>query len=161
MYARVALANTNLIPIPLTRETANSTIEHDYLSVSDIFATGWAGIDYTGFQADDSLAVFGAGSVGLLSAYSAILRGAFKVYVVDHVKKRLDLAASIGAIPINFADEHPVAQSLAREPDGVMRTVDCMIDVAGLIISVFTFGLVPQHHHSTPTLLSFHNTKHD
>ncbi|KZL80618.1 alcohol dehydrogenase -like domain-containing protein, partial [Colletotrichum incanum] len=98
-----------LIPIPLTHETANSTIEHDYLTVSDIFATGWAGIDYSGFQPGDSVAVFGAGPVGLLSAYSAILRGASKVYVVDHVEERLELAASIGAIPINFAKSDPVA----------------------------------------------------
>ncbi|KAI3527726.1 alcohol dehydrogenase GroES-like domain-containing protein [Colletotrichum abscissum] len=125
-YARVPFAEANLIPIPLTHETANSTIERDYLTVSDIFATGWAGIDYTGFEPGDSVAVFGAGPVGLLSAYSAILRGASKVYVVDHVKERLALAASIGAIPINFADEDPVAQILAREPDGVMRTVDCV-----------------------------------
>ncbi|KAI3534591.1 alcohol dehydrogenase GroES-like domain-containing protein [Colletotrichum abscissum] len=125
-YARVPFAEANLIPIPLTHDTANSTIERDYLTVSDIFATGWAGIDYTGFEPGDSVAVFGAGPVGLLSAYSAILRGASKVYVVDHVKERLALAASIGAIPINFADEDPVAQILAREPDGVMRTVDCV-----------------------------------
>ncbi|GKT61181.1 alcohol dehydrogenase protein [Colletotrichum tofieldiae] len=125
-YARVPFADTNLIPIPLTHETANSTIEHDYLTVSDIFATGWAGIDYSGFQPGDSVAVFGAGPVGLLSAYSAILRGASKVYVVDHVEERLELAASIGAIPINFAKNDPVAQILAREPRGVMRTVDCV-----------------------------------
>ncbi|KAK2050967.1 GroES-like protein [Colletotrichum caudatum] len=125
-YARVPFADTNLIPIPLTHETANSTIEHDYLTVSDIFATGWAGIDYSGFQPGDSVAVFGAGPVGLLSAYSAILRGAAKVYVVDHVEERLGLAASIGAIPINFAGDDPVAQILAREPRGVMRAVDCV-----------------------------------
>ncbi|KAK1656638.1 hypothetical protein BDP55DRAFT_688455, partial [Colletotrichum godetiae] len=125
-YARVPFAEANLIPIPLTHETANSTIERDYLTVSDIFATGWAGIDYTGFEPGDSVAVFGAGPVGLLSAYSAILRGASKVYVVDHVKERLDLAASIGAIPINFADDDPVAQILASEPNGVMRAVDCV-----------------------------------
>ncbi|KAL0930276.1 alcohol dehydrogenase protein [Colletotrichum truncatum] len=125
-YARVPFAEANLIPIPLTHETANSTIERDYLTVSDIFATGWAGIDYTGFQPGDSVAVFGAGPVGLLSAYSAILRGASKVYVVDHVEERLKLAASIGAIPINFAKDDPVDQILAREPRGVMRTVDCV-----------------------------------
>ncbi|KAK0368790.1 alcohol dehydrogenase GroES-like domain-containing protein [Colletotrichum limetticola] len=125
-YARVPFAEANLIPIPLTQETANSTIEHDYLTVADIFATGWAGIDYTGFESGDSVAVFGAGPVGLLSAYSAILRGASKVYVVDHVEERLGLAASIGAIPINFAHKDPVAQILAREPRGVMRTVDCV-----------------------------------
>ncbi|OHE93899.1 alcohol dehydrogenase GroES-like domain-containing protein [Colletotrichum orchidophilum] len=125
-YARVPFADTNLIPVPLTRETANSTIEHDYLTVSDIFATGWAGLDYAGFQPGDSVAVFGAGPVGLLSAYSAILRGASVVYVVDHVEDRLRLAASIGAIPINFTEENPASQILAREPGGVMRAVDCV-----------------------------------
>ncbi|KAH9225364.1 hypothetical protein K456DRAFT_1939014 [Colletotrichum gloeosporioides 23] len=110
-YARIPFAETNLIPIPLAHETTNSTIEHDYLTVSDIFATGWAGIDYSGFQLGDSVAVFGAGPVGLLSAYSAILRGASK---------------SIGAIPIDFARADPVAQILAREPSGVMRSVDCV-----------------------------------
>ncbi|KAK1966805.1 GroES-like protein [Colletotrichum sublineola] len=125
-YARVPFADANLIPIPLTHATANSTIERDYLTVSDIFATGWAGIDYSGFQAGDSVAVFGAGPVGLLSAYSAILRGASRVYVVDHVEERLELAASIGATPINFAENDPVAQILAREPRGVMRAVDCV-----------------------------------
>ncbi|KAK2758853.1 putative alcohol dehydrogenase [Colletotrichum kahawae] len=125
-YARIPFAETNLIPIPLTHETTNSTIEHDYLTVSDIFATGWAGIDYSGFQPGDSVAVFGAGPVGLLSAYSAISRGASKVYVVDHVQQRLDMAKSIGAIPIDFARADPVAQILAHEPSGVMRSVDCV-----------------------------------
>ncbi|KAI8241988.1 hypothetical protein K4K55_011445 [Colletotrichum sp. SAR 10_96] len=125
-YARVPFADINLILIPLTSETANLTIEHDYLMVLDIFATGWAGIDYTGFQAGDSVAIFGAGPVGLLSAYSAILRGASKVYVVDHVEKRLELAASIGAILVNFEHEDPVAQILACELCGVMRVVDCV-----------------------------------
>ncbi|KAK2059289.1 GroES-like protein [Colletotrichum caudatum] len=125
-YAMVPYADGNLIPIPLTHETANSTAEQDYLTVSDIFATGWAGIDYSGFRPGDSVAVFGAGPVGLLSAYSAILRGASRVYVVDHVEQRLGLAASIGAIPINFVKADPVAQILAYEPNGVMRSVDCV-----------------------------------
>lgn len=69
-----------------------------------------------------------AGPVGLSSAYSAKLRGASKIYIVDYVQSRLDLAASIGDIvtPINFRDADPVEQILALEPDGVVRTVDCV-----------------------------------
>ncbi|CAI0655128.1 unnamed protein product [Colletotrichum noveboracense] len=125
-YARIPFAKTNLIPIPLTHETTNSTIKHDYLTVSNIFATGWAGIDYSGFQPGDLVAVFSAGPVGLLSAYSAILRGASKVYVVDHIQQQLNIAKSIRAIPIDFARANPVAQILAREPSGVIRSVDCV-----------------------------------
>ncbi|KAJ4322076.1 hypothetical protein N0V84_005014 [Fusarium piperis] len=125
-YARVRFADQSLIPIPLTHETTNSTIEQDYLTLSDVFATGWASLDFAGFQPGDSVAVFGSGPVGLLAAYSALLRGASKVFVVDHIQSRLDRAASIGAIPINFRDEDPVAQILAFEPDGVMRSVECV-----------------------------------
>lgn len=119
-------ADDNLIPIPLTKETTNATLEQDYLTISDIFATSWTGLDFSGFEPGDTVAVFGAGPVGLLAAYSAMIRGASKVFVVDYVQARLDRAASIGAIPINFVDSSPVDQILAYEPDGVMRSVDCV-----------------------------------
>jgi threonine dehydrogenase-like Zn-dependent dehydrogenase len=75
------------------------------------------------------------GPVGLLCAYSALLRGATRVYSVDHVPKRLAKAKSIGAIPINFKDGDPVAQILKFEPNGVDRSCDCVgfecIDASG------------------------------
>ncbi|KAI8716201.1 hypothetical protein NCS52_00913200 [Fusarium sp. LHS14.1] len=123
-YARVPFADHSLIPVPLTHETTNRTIEHDYLTVSDILATAWVALDWSGFEPGDTVAVFGAGPVGLLVAYSAFLRGSGRVYVVDRVQQRLDAAASIGAIPINFAESDPVAQILEHEPDGVLRVVD-------------------------------------
>jgi threonine dehydrogenase-like Zn-dependent dehydrogenase len=98
----------------------------DYLFVSDIFSTAWSGITFSGFKAGDSVAIFGAGPVGLLAAYSAIIRGAARVYSVDRIQERLDLAASIGAIPINFHDSDPVAQILALEPNGVRRSVEAV-----------------------------------
>ncbi|GME35177.1 hypothetical protein M1834_008936 [Neofusicoccum parvum] len=127
-YVRVPFADDSLIPIPEASNTTNAPHpnEIDYLFVSDIFGTGWGAIDFSGFEPGDSVAVFGAGPVGLLAAYSAIIRGASTVYVVDHVQARLDKAASIGAIPINFVESDPVAQILAREPDGVQRSVDCV-----------------------------------
>ncbi|EOD45915.1 putative alcohol dehydrogenase superfamily zinc-containing protein [Neofusicoccum parvum UCRNP2] len=125
-YARVPFADDSLIPVPLTAETTNSSIEQDYVLLSDIFATGWTVLDFAGFQPGDTIAVFGAGPVGLLAAYSATLRGASKVYSVDHVPQRLEKAASIGAIPINFFESDPVQQILAYEPAGVIRAVDCV-----------------------------------
>jgi threonine dehydrogenase-like Zn-dependent dehydrogenase len=67
-----------------------------------------------------------SGPVGLLCAYSAILRGATRVYSVDKVPARLKKAKSIGAIPINFSEVDPVATILAREPDGVDRVCECV-----------------------------------
>ncbi|EMR61603.1 putative alcohol dehydrogenase protein [Eutypa lata UCREL1] len=124
-YVRVPFADDSLIPVPVNASTNASTVM-DYLFTSDIFATGWTVLDFAGFEPGDTVAVFGAGPVGLLAAYSAMLRGASKVYSVDHVQDRLDLAASIGAIPINFNQSDPVEQILAFEPDGVTRSVDCV-----------------------------------
>jgi threonine dehydrogenase-like Zn-dependent dehydrogenase len=114
-----------LIPVPVNASTTESTLI-DYLFVSDIFSTAWSGVSFSGFKQGDSVAVFGAGPVGLLAAYSAILRGASRVYSIDQVQSRLDLAASIGAIPINFAESDPVEQILAREPEGVRRSVEAV-----------------------------------
>ncbi|KAL2787065.1 GroES-like protein [Aspergillus keveii] len=99
-----------------------------YLFLSDIFATDWTALTYSGFEAGDTVAVFGAGPVGLLSAYSALLRGASRVYVVDSVPARLERAEFIGAIPIslNGTDGGPAAEILRREPDGVTRALDCV-----------------------------------
>lgn len=86
-------------------------------------------MDFSGFRAGDTVAVFGAGPVGLLAAYSAILRGASKVYVIDHVRSRLDKASSIGAIPIDFTaygKGGAAAQILELEPEGVKRVCDCI-----------------------------------
>ncbi|KAK0653495.1 putative zinc-binding alcohol dehydrogenase [Lasiodiplodia hormozganensis] len=131
-YVRVPYADQALIPVPPPDNSTSRSKETDYLFVSDIFATAWAGLSFSGFEAGDTVAVFGAGPVGLLAAYAARLRGASKVYVVDHVQRRLDLAAAnVGAgtvvVPISFAGgADPVAAILAREPAGVRRSVDCV-----------------------------------
>lgn len=121
-YLRVPFADHSLVAIP------DHASDLDYLFLTDIFVTGWAGLDYARFKPGDSVAIFGAGPVGLMCAYSAMLRGASRVYSIDHVRQRLDKAASIGAIPIDFTSKDGTAseQILRREKDGVDRTVDCI-----------------------------------
>jgi threonine dehydrogenase-like Zn-dependent dehydrogenase len=57
-----------------------------------------------------SVAVYGGGPVGQMAAYSALIRGASKVFVVERVPERLRTAERIGAIPINFQLGDPVQQ---------------------------------------------------
>lgn len=45
------------------------------LFIGDIFTTGWSGLDFSGFQPGDFVAVFGAGPISMLCAYYALLRG--------------------------------------------------------------------------------------
>lgn len=120
-YIRIPFADSSCFKLP-----SGTKNELEYIFLTDIFPTGWYAVDSSEFLPGDSVAVFGAGPVGLLCAYSAILRGASKVYSVDYVQSRLEKAASIGAIPINFTESDPVEHILEHEPRGVRRSCDCV-----------------------------------
>ena len=74
------------------------------------WVTGWHATELAGVYPTATVAIFGAGAVGLLAAYSALLRGAAEVYVVDMIAERLEKAGEIGAVPINFLEGDPVEQ---------------------------------------------------
>ena len=120
-YVRVVDADSVLFSIPQGTEH-----ELDYLTCTDNFATAWTSVTQTGFEPGDTVAVYGAGPVGLLTAYSALFRGAKKVYSIDHVEARLARAESIGAIPIDLRRGDPSEQILKLEPNGVPRVSDCV-----------------------------------
>jgi threonine dehydrogenase-like Zn-dependent dehydrogenase len=97
-FIRVPYADFNCLPLPAGKEH-----ESDFILLADIFPTGWHGVVLSGFQPGESIAVFGAGPVGLMAAYSAVLRGASQVYVVDSVPERLAAAEKIGCVAVNFS----------------------------------------------------------
>ncbi len=104
-YVRVPYADFNCLKLPEGNEH-----ETDFILLADIFPTGYHGCELAGVSPGESVVVYGAGPVGLMAAYSAMLRGASKVFVVDRVPERLDKAREIGAIPVNFAEGDPVEQ---------------------------------------------------
>jgi glutathione-independent formaldehyde dehydrogenase len=63
-----------------------------------------------------------------MAAYSALLRGASRVFAVDRVPERLAKAREIGAIPIDFSADDPVQQ--IKEQTGGEGT-DKGIDAVG------------------------------
>ncbi|WP_432092754.1 glutathione-independent formaldehyde dehydrogenase [Streptomyces sp. bgisy100] len=104
-YLRVPYADFNCLKLPEGKEH-----ESDFILLADIFPTGYHGCELAQVTPGDSVAVYGGGPVGLMAAYSALLRGAKKVFVVDRVLERLQKAQEIGAVPINFAEGNPVEQ---------------------------------------------------
>ena len=104
-YLRVPFADFNCLVLPPGEQH-----EADYALLADIFPTGYHGAELAGVKPGESVAVYGAGPVGLMAAYSCVIRGAAEVYSVDHVKERLDKAEEIGAIPINYDESDPVQQ---------------------------------------------------
>jgi glutathione-independent formaldehyde dehydrogenase len=117
--------------------------EEDFLLLSDVFPTGFHATELGCVQPGKTVAIFGAGPVGLLAAYSSILKGASEVYVVDNIRERLDKAEELGAIPVDFSQGDPVEQifQLRKRNRGIqqalrpgeekMKGVDCAIDAVG------------------------------
>jgi len=80
----------------------------DYVMLADIFPTGYHATEMAGVKPGDQTVIMGGGPVGLMAAYSATIKGASRVWVVDRHPDRLALADKIGAIPINDAEQDPV-----------------------------------------------------
>ncbi|MFQ1003998.1 glutathione-independent formaldehyde dehydrogenase [Modestobacter sp. SSW1-42] len=121
-FLRVPWADFNLLELPEGTEH-----ENDFTMLSDVFPTGWHGVELSGQVPGDRVAVFGAGPVGLMAAHSAMLRGASQVFVVDKAADRLALAAQVGATPIDFSAGDPVEQIMdATSGVGVDRGVEAV-----------------------------------
>lgn len=122
-FLRVPYADFNCLVLPEGAEEKQA----DYVMLADIWPTGYHATELACVQPGESVVVYGAGPVGLFAAYSAILKGAGKVMVVDRLKDRLDLAASVGAIPIDDSQESPVAQVLElTEGAGADKGCECV-----------------------------------
>ncbi len=120
---RIPYADFNALQLPKGDEH-----EDAFSLLADVFPTGWHGIELANFEPGDSVAVYGAGPVGLMAAYSAKIRGAAEIYVVDRVPSRLELAEEhCDATTINFEEGDPVEQIKEIHGGGV----DCGVDAVG------------------------------
>ncbi|HEX4432448.1 MAG TPA: glutathione-independent formaldehyde dehydrogenase [Frankiaceae bacterium] len=121
-YLRIPYADFNLLKLP-----SGTQWENDFTMLSDIFPTGYHGTELAEVGPGDSVAVFGAGPVGLMAAHSAFLRGASQVFVADKEADRLQLAKQIDAIPIDISRGDPVEQIMdATRGRGVDRGVEAV-----------------------------------
>ncbi|KAJ5691962.1 GroES-like protein [Penicillium macrosclerotiorum] len=130
-YVRVPFADDNLLAVPQSQHldsTQNSSddIALDYLLASSVFPAGWGALDLAGYQPGDSVAVFGAGPIGLMAVYSAILQGSSRVYLLDSDRRRLSVGEGMGAMPIDFTQSDPVSRVRRQEAAGILRVVDCI-----------------------------------
>jgi glutathione-independent formaldehyde dehydrogenase len=121
-YLRVPYADFNCLVLP-----SDASHEADYVLLADIFPTGYHGCELAKVSPGESVAVYGAGPVGLMAAYSALLRGAARVFSIDRVPERLGKAGQIGAIPIDFTQGDPVEQIKAQtHGEGTDKGIDAV-----------------------------------
>lgn len=114
---------------------ADHTLEHiparmsddQAIFVGDILSTGYFAAERAEISPGDTVAVIGAGPVGLLSVMTAQLFGPARIFAVDMVDSRLEVAQGLGAIPINAGQVHPVeAIQEATGGHGVDRSIECV-----------------------------------
>jgi threonine dehydrogenase-like Zn-dependent dehydrogenase len=101
--ARVPFAGVGLVKLP------DAVTDQQALILSDIFPTGYMAAEMAEIKPGNTVAVFGCGPVGQMAIASAKLLDAGRIFAVDSVESRLEMAREMGAEVINFASEDPIA----------------------------------------------------
>jgi threonine dehydrogenase-like Zn-dependent dehydrogenase len=125
-YARVPYASTNLVKLP------GEITDDQAILMSDILPTSYMAAVMAEIKPSDTVAVFGCGPVGLFAIVCAQHLGAGRVFAIDNVDSRLDMARNHGAEVIHFDRENPI--SVLKELTngaGPDRTIDAVgVDAA-------------------------------
>ncbi len=120
-YARVPFATVGLIKIP------DSLTDDQAIMLSDIFPTAYFGAALAEINEGDTVAVFGNRPVGQFAIASAKIMGAERVFAVDNIPSRLEMARKQGAEPINFDEVDPVERiEQLTNGMGVRRVIDAV-----------------------------------
>lgn len=124
-YVRVPKANVGPMKVPGTLQ------DEQVLFLTDILPTGYQAAINAGIRSGSSVAIYGAGPVGLMSAACARLLGAEQIFMVDESPYRLEFARqTYGIIPINFDLVGDPAEAIIEQTAG-HRGVDAAIDAVG------------------------------
>jgi threonine dehydrogenase-like Zn-dependent dehydrogenase len=123
-YVRVPFADVGPSVIPEWLH------DEDALLLTDALSTGYFGAQLGDITEGDTVAVFGAGPVGLFAARSAWFMGAGRVIVVDHLDYRLEKARQFAfAETRNFAEYDDIVVEMKAATDYL--GADVVIDAAG------------------------------
>lgn len=119
-YVKIPHADLNLAKRP------EGISSQDAILLTDQLPTAYMGAKMANIHPGDSVAVLGLGSVGLLAVECAFFLGAARVFAMDLVKERCDVAARLGA---TIVDTAAAKQEIRELTDG--NGVDAVIEAAG------------------------------
>ncbi len=125
-----AQAEQVLVPrANLTLRRVPDSIDSDVaLFAGDVLGTGFHAIAHGGMGPGDTVAVLGLGPVGLCAVQAALAGGAARVFAIDTVAERLEMAASFGAAPIHLTEQDPKREVRAATGGA---GVDLAVDAVG------------------------------
>ncbi|MEG9438583.1 glutathione-dependent formaldehyde dehydrogenase [Edaphobacter sp. HDX4] len=120
-YARVPFAATNLVMLP------EEISDDQAIMMSDILPTSYQAASMAEINSGDTVAIFGCGPVGMMAIACAQHLGAGRVFAIDQVASRLEMARKHGAEAIDFSKESPVEVlrelTMGSGPDRVIDAV--------------------------------------
>ncbi|HEX2617790.1 MAG TPA: zinc-dependent alcohol dehydrogenase [Flavobacteriales bacterium] len=123
-YVRVPKGNAGPFKVP------EGLPDERVLFLSDILPTGYQAVINGKVRQGSTVAIFGAGPVGLMATACARMLGAERIYLVDHNAYRLQFAQErYGVVPIDFDDVDDPAQFIIEQEKH--RGVDCSVDAVG------------------------------
>jgi threonine dehydrogenase-like Zn-dependent dehydrogenase len=118
---RVPFASVNLYGLPPEIDDDSAIL------LSDIFPTAYMAAEFAEIKPGNTVAVFGCGPVGQFAIASAKLFRAGRVFAIDTIPSRLEMARAQGAEAIDFNKENPVKAIKKMTGDiGVDRAIDCV-----------------------------------
>jgi L-iditol 2-dehydrogenase len=112
----------NLIAIPATLTLEQATLVEP-------LAVALHSMQFAALQSGETAAVFGVGPIGLLTVIALKLAGAGRVWAVDPVAHRLELARAVGADAVIASTALDPVRQILQDTGG--RGVDMAIDCGG------------------------------
>ncbi len=135
-YLRVPQAHFGPIKVP------EGPPDERFIYMSDVLPTAWQAVEYAAVPEGGTLAVFGLGPIGQMSARIALHQGASEVFGIDLVPERLEMASRHGVHAVDLREQGNIAEALRSMTDG--RGPDSVIDAVGMEAHGAPFGKLAQ-----------------
>jgi len=127
-YVRIPFADNSLYKIP------NGSDEEALVMLSDVLPTGFeCGVLNGQIKPGDTVAIIGAGPVGLATLLTAQFYSPAEIIMVDNNSNRLDVAKKFGATHVIHNDLGNAAEKIMELTDN--RGVDVAIEAIGIAAS--------------------------
>jgi len=141
----IVMPEKNVIKLPDSLSFAEGTL-------AEPLAIALYGVRLANFLAGDSIAILGAGPIGLSVLFCCRTGGARQIFVTEIIEQRAEMAKKLGADEIYLANRQDIVKAInektnnrgvdiAFECAGEQQTIKQMIDIAAIGGKAVIFGI--------------------
>src|SRR5436305_3179873 len=134
LYGQVPGGQAELLRVPQAHfgpiKVPEELPDERFVYLSDVLPTAWQAVKYAAIPDGGTVAVFGLGPIGQMSARIALHQRAAQVFGIDLVDERLEMARRHGVQGIDVREQEDIAEALRGLTDG--RGPDSVIDAVGM-----------------------------